>query len=156
MISLMMSSFFGCWDRFICLMATSRPVDTSMAMYTVPDALGSKVRALYIHPTIWQCTQCQTPWGQRSEHYTYTPPYGNVHSARCPGVKGQSIIHTPHHMAMYTVLDALELKRLEYYTKHARTHAHTSLWQCTLCLIPWSSKVRCLIYQHIINTYGCV
>ena len=39
MISLMINSFLGCWERFICFMATSRPVDRSMAMYTVPEAL---------------------------------------------------------------------------------------------------------------------
>ena len=38
MISLMMSSFFGCAARFICFIATSRPVDVSTAVYTTPDA----------------------------------------------------------------------------------------------------------------------
>uniref|UniRef100_A0A2M3ZSI9 Putative secreted peptide n=1 Tax=Anopheles braziliensis TaxID=58242 RepID=A0A2M3ZSI9_9DIPT len=34
----MISSFFGCWLRFICLIATSIPVELSIAVYTVPDA----------------------------------------------------------------------------------------------------------------------
>lgn len=40
-----MSSFLGCWDKFICLIATSIPVDVSIAVYTVPDALKFERRA---------------------------------------------------------------------------------------------------------------
>ena len=57
-ISLMMSSFLGCWDRFMVLMATSLPVATSMAMYTVPDALQHRGRK--------QCTPWFSDWSVAS------------------------------------------------------------------------------------------
>ncbi len=40
-ISLMINSFFGCCVKFICLIATSAPVDISIAVKTEPDALNS-------------------------------------------------------------------------------------------------------------------
>ena len=36
------STFFGCCDRFICLIATCCPVATSTAVKTVPDALRKR------------------------------------------------------------------------------------------------------------------
>lgn len=62
-ISLIISSFFGCCDRFICLIATSMPVDVSSAVYTVPDAL--------------QFTICHAKQSYKGS-FTYTFTYNTI------------------------------------------------------------------------------
>ena len=62
MISLMINSFFGCCWRFICLMATSWPVATSDAVYTVPEApwpiFSILLYFLVGSPTLTICLSC--------------------------------------------------------------------------------------------------
>ena len=48
MISLIMSSFFGCAARFICFIATSRPVDVSTAVYTTPEAPSKEMNNIML------------------------------------------------------------------------------------------------------------
>lgn len=59
-ISLIISSFFGCWDKFIVLMATSLPVATSIAIYTVPDALQKNKNKI---------SEIQKYWGKSTKGF---------------------------------------------------------------------------------------